>query len=60
METNEAFPDRETNPTDFDKIEGYKSKKTENMLAEVAGPDQRAAKKMKPGHCTKKNPSRES
>ena len=25
----------------------------ENMLAEVAGPDQRAAKKMRPGHCTK-------
>ena len=24
------------------------------MLAEAAGPDQRAAKKMKPGHCTKK------
>ena len=30
------------------------------MLAEVAGPDQRAAKKMRPGHCTKKNPSRVS
>ena len=28
--------------------------KAENMLAEVAGPDQRAAKKMRPGHCTKK------
>ena len=26
------------------------------MLAEVAGPDQRAAKKMRPGHCTKKKP----
>ena len=25
------------------------------MLAEVAGPDQRAAKKMRPGHCTKKS-----
>ena len=25
------------------------------MLAEAAGPDQRAAKKMRPGHCTKKN-----
>ena len=24
------------------------------MLAEAAGSDQRAAKKMKPGHCTKK------
>ena len=24
------------------------------MLAELAGPDQRAAKKMRPGHCTKK------
>ena len=24
------------------------------MLAEAAGPDQHAAKKMKPGHCTKK------
>ena len=25
------------------------------MLAEAAGPDQRAAKKMRPRHCTKKN-----
>ena len=25
------------------------------MLAEASGPDQRAAKKMRPGHCTKKN-----
>ena len=25
------------------------------MLAEVAGPDQRAAKKMRPGYCAKKN-----
>ena len=33
---------------------------TENMLAEAAGPDQHAAKKMRPGHCTKKIPSRES
>ena len=24
------------------------------MLAEAAGPDQRVAKKMRPGHCTKK------
>ena len=24
------------------------------MLAEAAGPDQHAAKKMRPGHCTKK------
>ena len=24
------------------------------MLAKLAGPDQRAAKKMRPGHCTKK------
>ena len=24
------------------------------MLAEVTGPDKRAAKKMRPGHCTKK------
>ena len=23
LETNEAFPDRETNPTDFDKLEEY-------------------------------------
>ena len=23
IENNEAFPDRETNPTDFDKLEGY-------------------------------------
>ena len=27
---------------------------------EVVGPDQRAVKKMRPGHCTKKNPSPES
>ena len=27
------------------------------MLAEVAVPDQGAAKKMRPGHCTKKPPS---
>ena len=27
--------------------------KTKNMLTEVAGPDQSAAKKMGPGHCTK-------
>ena len=26
------------------------------MFAEVAGPDQRAAKKMRPGHCTRKIP----
>ena len=26
------------------------------MLAEAAGPDQRAARKMRPGHCTKKIP----
>ena len=25
------------------------------MLAEAAGPDQRAARKMRPGYCTKKN-----
>ena len=30
----------------------------ENMLAEVAGPDQRAAENIRPVHCTKKNPSR--
>ena len=27
IETNEAFPDRETNPTDFDKLEGYNPKR---------------------------------
>ena len=27
IETNEAFPDRETNPTDFDKLEGYYPKR---------------------------------
>ena len=32
----------------------------ESMLADVAGPDQRAAEKMRPGHGTKKNPSRVS
>ena len=25
------------------------------MLTEAAGPDQRAARKMRPGHCTKKS-----
>ena len=30
------------------------------MLAKIAGPDQRAAKKMRPGHPTKENPSRVS
>ena len=45
IETNEAFQDRETNPTDFGKLERYiYSKTTENMLAEVAAPDQRDAK----------------
>ena len=29
----------------------------ENMLAEVAGPDQSAVKKIRPGRCTKKIPS---
>ena len=28
--------------------------KAENMLVEVAGPDQRVAKNIRPGHCTKK------
>ena len=28
--------------------------KAENMLTKVAGPDQRLAKKMRPGHWTKK------
>ena len=37
------------NPADFDKLEGYK---TEITCAEVAGPDQHAAKQMRPGHCT--------
>ena len=46
IEANGAFPDRKTNPADLTKI-------AENMLAEVAGPDQRAAKKMGPGHFTK-------
>ena len=27
METNEAFPARETNPADFDKLEGYNPKR---------------------------------
>ena len=31
--TNEAFPARETNPADFDKLEGYDSKPS---YAEVA------------------------
>ena len=43
-ETNEAFPDRETNPTDFDKLEGYNPKRPRTC----------SAKKMRPGHCAKK------
>ena len=31
----------------------FEDKQTENMLAEAAGPDKRAAKKMRPWHCTK-------
>ena len=27
IETNEAFPDRETNPTNFGKLEGYNPKR---------------------------------
>ena len=27
IETNEAFPARETNPADFDKLEGYNPKR---------------------------------
>ena len=34
--------------------------KVGDTTCHLAGPDQRAAKKMRPGHCTKKNPSRES
>ena len=32
IETNKAFPDRETNPTDFDKLEGA----FENCIVEFA------------------------
>ena len=28
IEIKEAFPDRETNPTDLDKLEGYNTDKT--------------------------------
>ena len=47
IDTNEAFPDRKTNPADFDKLEGCNPK-----WPRIAGPDQSAAKKMRPGHCT--------
>ena len=63
-DTNEAFPDRKTNSADFDKPEGCNPKWPridQNILAEIARPDQSAAKKIRPGHCTKKkNPSRVS
>ena len=51
METNEAFPARETKPAEVAKPEGYQ-KMAETYCAEVAGPDQRAAKQMRPGHFT--------
>ena len=52
MEIDEAFPARETNPVNFVKLEGYNPKIAETSCAEVAGPDQRAAKQMRPGHFT--------
>ena len=44
-------PARETNPADFDKNEGN-NPKGRSRRAEVTAPDQRAAKQMRPGHCT--------
>ena len=44
METNEASPASETNPTKFVKLEEGNKKIIANTCAEVAGPDQRAAK----------------
>ena len=52
MEIDEAFPARETNPADSVKLEGYNPKLAETFCAELAGPDQRAAKQMRPGHFT--------
>ena len=49
-------PAREANPADFDKNEGN-NPKGRSRRAEVAGPAQRAAKQMRPGHCTNQNPS---
>ena len=33
IETNEAFPDKETNSTDFDKLEGYYPKRPRTCSA---------------------------
>ena len=55
IETNEAFPDRKTNPAVFDKL-----KDVIQNGREYARRNQRAAKKIRPAHCTKKNPSRVS
>ena len=37
LETNEAFPDRETNPTDLDKLEGYNPKRPRNSAPKYPG-----------------------
>ena len=38
MKANEAFPARETNPTDVDKLEGYQKMAETSSDADVAGP----------------------
>ena len=40
MESDKAFPERETNPADSVKLEGYNPKLAETSCAELAGPDQ--------------------
>ena len=52
METNEVFPARETNPADFTKRKGYNPKIAKTSCTEVARPDQRAARQMRPAHFT--------
>ena len=52
MESDKAFPARETNPADSVKLEGFNPKLAETSCAELAGPDQRAAKQMRPEHFT--------
>ena len=52
MKIDEGFPAREKIPADFAKLEGYNPKIAETSCAKVAGPDQCAAKQMRPGHLT--------
>ena len=37
IESNEAFPARETNPADFDKLEGYNPKRPKVVAPKLPG-----------------------